>query len=813
MLKNYLITTLRSFARNRVSTFINVAGLALGTACCIFVYVLVKHEYSFDNFHTKADRIYRVVQQRKAPEGMRFEGAICFPMASALRNDFPDLLTSAVYASNYALVKVHTSSGMPRLFEENEAVYADEYFLDVFDHTLLAGRRENLLNTPYEVILTRRSADKYFGKAYQNAYDQLIDQPITINKEEYRISGIVEDPPRNTNVPFSMLISFKSFEKQRPQWVKDWNSNFSSSFAFVVLPKDYPPMELEAQLPAFEEKYLTKELAKAITYLLQPLADIHTNETYGQTGYYDTPQVLMIAFILMAVIILATACINFINLATAQAVKRAKEIGIRKTLGSLKRQIMVQFMGETLLLTLLGIGIAIVLADVFLTAFNQYLSPFVELGLHMDISIILFLLLLALGVTLLAGYYPSHILARYRPTEALKQSFSNKNTGFAGKFSLRKTLIVLQFSISQLLLIGTIVVSLQMKYFREQDLGYSKEGVITVTMPGDEESKREILRNALTAQAAITNVTFNSGPPTSMSNAGTTFYGKEKGDTEKYGIERKYVDHHYLDVFGIQLLAGRNLRQEDKLLLTDSIHAYNALFNEKAIQIMGYEQPEEAIGQVAMIDGDEVTIVGVVANFYNISLHHEIQPCFLFYGTNWIAQAGVKMNMQNAKSTLAFIQETWQNLYPEEFYEFYFMDDYLYELYIVEDLMFQAFRIFAVLSIFIGCMGLYGLVSFLSLQRRKEIGIRKVLGASVVHIVYLFSKEFTLLVVLAFIIAAPLGYFAMKAWLETFANRIDLSLVYFIVALLASVGIAWLTVGYKSVRAAMSNPVESLKDE
>ncbi len=822
MFKNYFITTFRNFRHNKANTAINVAGLALAVACCSFIYAFVKHEYSFDAFHARADRIYRVVSQEKGANGIDYQGFVTLPLASAIRSDFPELEVTQIFNRRLAVVKITNEKGTYNLKVKNDMAYADEYYLRTFDFDTLASRPGTLLNTLEEVILTRKLADKFFGNEYKGHYEELIGKTLVIDQKPYQVSAILEDIPSSTNVTFQMLLPFKAFEKENPAWFANWYTTNSNAYVFVTLPENASPAQIESRLPAFVSKYVNQETAAKKSYTLQPLSDIHTNEQYGGT-LYATPQVLILAFIIMGIIVLLTACINFVNLATAQSVKRAKEIGIRKTLGSQRYQLILQFVGETFVQTAIAAIFGFLLADWFVGIFNQYISSVLDFGLTLDASILYFLVGLSLFVTLLAGYYPAKVLAGYRPVEALKQSIVQKSNGFASKFSLRKTLVVTQFVISQLLIIGTIIVALQMHHFRNQELGFRKDGIKMIYMPEEENSQnREIFRNELLKQSQIEAVSFNSGPPTSGSNNWTNYRMKSGNKAEKYGIERKMVDPDYLSLYDISLVAGRGFREEDKMEpdSTGEVKRYDALLNEKAIKILGITDPEEAIGQTLITDdsdgkGSEATIIGVTKDFANAPLQEEIHPSMMVYSKSWVNMVAIRLTPQANSDLSAYIQQSWEAIYPEEVYTSMFMDEYfqVQAFYVIEDIMYQGFKIFSFLSIFIGCLGLYGLVSYLSLQRRKEIGVRKVLGASVSQIIYLFSREFTLLVLLAFVIAAPIGYYAMQAWLESFAYRIDLHWWHFALALLASVTIAWLTVSYKSIKAAIANPVDSLKSE
>lgn len=815
MLRNYLITTLRTLRRNKLNTIINVMGLALSMACCIVVYAFMQHQHSFDSFHTNAERIYRVVSQYQGNKGISYQGSVAYPVPSALRNDFPTFpLVTQVVAYHEAVVQ--SSDGAEAIkvdyLHDYGLLYADEYFLQMFDYPLLAGQREGLLTSPDEVVLTQAVADRLYGNGYRGRYDELLGKTLLVNKNSYQVTGVLPDIPRNANVVFGLMLSTQVYEHNNNWVVDNWRDYHSDWYTFAMLSEAADVAQQEAQLVMFKDKYLDEEQAAKRTYHLQALPEVHTDERYGGT-MYAAPSILMDAFAIMGIIVLLTACINFVNLSTAQSLKRAKEIGIRKALGGLKGQLMFQFMSEVFLQTILAAGLALVIAVWFVEVYNQYVSPVIDFGLTIEGDVGYFLLALCIMVTLLAGYYPARVLAGFRPVDALKQSLSRKQTGFAGKFSLRKALVVTQFIISQLLIIGTIVIAVQMHYIRTQDLGFNQNNIAVVFVPNNDLAKLTAFRNHLVNQSSVEHVSFGSGPPLSSAQQWTQVHNSLQGNMEKYRIEQKNIDPEYLSTFGIPLVAGRNLREEDQVAFSDSVREYNALFNEQAIKAFGFVRPEEAINQVVITDADQqVRIVGVVRDFNNAPLQRNIHPCMLIYG-DWINLVAMQFSGARSPHELAFVKEAWQQTYPDEYYEIQSLSEYfeLSAMYIIEDVMYQAFKIFAFLSIMVGCLGLYGLVSYLSLQRQKEISVRKVLGASAWQIVYLFSREFTILVILAFAIAAPVGYLAMRAWLDTFAYRINLSLLYFGLALLASITTAWIIISYKSIQAALANPTEALR--
>ncbi|RYG02339.1 MAG: FtsX-like permease family protein, partial [Chitinophagaceae bacterium] len=646
-------------------------------------------------------------------------------------------------------------------------------------------------------------------------YNTLINKPLVVNKNPYRISAVIADVPRNSNIPFNMLLPFKDFERNNNVTVNNWLSNYSESYTFVTTPKNYNSAKFDAALIGFKNKYLPADNAKRTKFHLQPLKEVHTNEMYGGT-LYATPGILIIAFLLMGSIVLLTACINFVNLATAQSFKRSKEIGIRKTLGSSKWGITARFLGETFAITAIASVVGLLLADWFLDAFNNYLAFVVDFNLHIDATIIVFLIALAVVITLLAGFYPARVMSSFTPIIALKSTIKAKNTGFSNRFSLRKALIVVQFVVTQILIIGTVVVATQMNYFYSKDTGYRKEGILTVEVPSNDQQKIDKFRSLMAVQPSVQSVSFNSGPPTSASNGFSEIRLPRAASSDNMSIERKFVDQDYLRTYEIKLVAGRELTKTDHVMLNDSIMNYNVLINQKAVASLGFKSPDDAIGKQLLINDREYgTVVGVTADFYNTSLQNQVSPCLLFNGGNWVNNVAIRTSAINDEQFNKALQQSWESVYPDNVYKVSTLNEYIRNraFYILEDIMFQGFRIFVGLAIVIGCMGLYGLVSFLALQRQKEIGIRKVLGSSVKGIVYLFTKEFTWLIVIAFLVAAPLGYLAMNTWLQTFANRIDLHAGYFVLAFVLSVIVAGFTISFQSVKAAVANPVKSLRSE
>jgi len=816
MIKNYLTIAIRTLTRNRVTTAINLIGLAVGIACCLVVYVMVKHEYTYDHFHANADRMYRVVTQTQEPNGIDYDGAVCFPMAEALRENFPAVENATqVYARNYGVIKRWDDEGEEKRYQAYHLVYADAHFLETFSYPLLAGHRPSLMQSPDEVVLTRVLADRVYGTDYQNRYDELIGQTLEINQRSYRVSGILEDVSDNTNVYFHLLLPMEVFMAENPQWTSNWASVPGGGNAFLTLPKGYDPAQLEVALNQVKYRYLNEDLAERRTYYLQALTDVHTEALYGGT-FFATPKPLLVALISMGLIVLVAGGINFINLSTAQAIRRSKEIGIRKALGSRKRQLIIQFLGETAILCTFAALVAVGLADLFLDAANQYMAPlsrYVPMTFTLDITVIYFLIGLVAIITVVAGYYPARVLSGYQPVKALKQSIRAANVGFKSRFSLRKALVVVQFTIAQFLLLGTIIVATQMDFFRKQDMGFVKDGIVVVDLPNRDRAPQGQFRQELRSMASVEQVTFCSSAPSSRRKNFNEVFATAFGSADKYQMEEKVIDPYYVSLFELSVIAGRNLREED--YAADSVTYRPILLNEQAVKTLGFTSPEAALGELLKFDEEhavQMEVVGVLRNFVNNTLKEEIHPGYYYYGSR-MREANIKVAGSDVPQTLQAVQKKWEALYPNAFFQYEFLDDYIAIMYTLEDTLYRFFRIMSGLALIIGCLGLYGLVSFLALHRQKEIGIRKTLGASVQQILYRFVREFSVLVLLAFVVAAPLGYLAMRTWLNTFTFRIDLHAGYFIITLFTAMAIAWLTVGFRSVRAAAANPVDSLQNE
>jgi len=817
MTKYSLFTIIKTLQQNKAATLINILGLSLSIACGIFVYAFIHHERSFDGFHTNSDRTYRLVSDIKTSDGQVYEGNSSFAAAKSLRSDYPQLKSvTQIYIDGQASLTVKKGKNTSEKFVEKGLAYADEYFLKVFDFPAIARSGTTMLSDANEVILTKKLADKYFNPI--GDYSRLLGRTVEVNNKPYKISAILRDIPFNTNVHFNVLLSIKAFENMNKGISSDWKASSRTSYTFVTLSESDNVQWLEKSLISFRNKYLDAEQVKKVSFHLQPIKEIHTDHKYGGT-IYTSPKVLIIGFSVLGIIVLITACINFVNLATAQALKRAKEVAIRKTLGCSKAELVGGFLTETLFVVFIAALLGLLIAYQFIQQFNKYISAVIDSGITLDSSVFFFLLDLILIVSLSAGFYPAKMLANFQAAEVLRSAVHGRRKGIVRRFSLRKALVAVQFIVSQILLIGTIVVAIQIDHVNTIDLGYRKEGLFALEMPKIKPAKLEMFRNELAKLPEVQDVSFSSSLPV----ANNTFLSDVRLPSspvdDKFLCERKFVDPHFLSTYGLTLLEGRNLSNSDSLSISKHKEKskYNMLLNQKAITILGFKSPREVIGKLILVgEKEQATVVGVVKDFFNVTPNDEIKPCMMIYATNTGGVASIRFNTDTpSEATLSNIRKNWEEIYPDGVYQAVTLQEFMQRRasFVIQDILFKAFKIFVILSIVIGCVGLYGLISYMVIQREMEIGVRKVLGSSVRQIVGLFSREFAKLVIMAFLISAPIAYIVMNMWLQTFAHRISIRPEYLISALIISILIAAFTISSQIFRAAFINPVNSLRKE
>ncbi|HTB24233.1 MAG TPA: ABC transporter permease [Puia sp.] len=801
MLKNYLKTAWQNLRSHKSYVAINTTGLAVGIGACLLIFLLIQYETSFDNFHNNKERIYRVVAATKTRNGMHYSQGSAFPVAEALRTDYPQLEHVArIYGrDNQQITLMNDKSNAPeKKFKEN-VFFAETEFFDIFNFPFLAGDSKTALSEINTAVITQETAEKYFGD-WHEAIGKFIKYDNDKDKV-CKVTGVMKNIPANTDFPLQVVLSFKT--TQGEDGSTDWSNQDGSLNTFVVLPKNMSSRQFDNDLKSFVKKYTPSEYANH-GYILQPLTDMHYQSEFGTYRGSTFSKTLITSLSIIGLFLLIIACINFINLATAQAVNRSKEVGIRKVLGSSKNQLIIQFLSETFLITLGSVVIAIMFAFIALPVLNNLLQ--ISLGIQFGFSLIAFLFSIIIIVTFLSGFYPAIVLSGFNPIKVLKSKFTSNTSG---GLSMRKVLVVFQFTVAQTLIIGTLIVVSQMNFFQNASMGFDKDAIVLVPMGNDSArvSKMEVLKTQLLQQGGIKDVSISTFSP--MDNAGWDGDFKFDNAVKKsdFNPDFKWADADYFKTYNIQFVTGRPYYP------ADTVNGF--VVNELMVKKLGFKNPEDILGKkINIFDGNIIApVVGVVKDFNGNSLKKEMKPVALGSWKLVYRVFNIKIQPQQAKQTLAAIEKLWNKTYPDFVYEYQFLDEKIASFYKQENQLSQLFKIFAGIAIFISCLGLYGFVSFMAEQRTKEVGIRKVLGASVSGIVYLFSKEFTVLIGVAFLIATPLAYFIMHKWLQHFAYRIDIGVGIFLLTILISEVIAWLTVGYQAIKAAIANPVNSLRSE
>ncbi len=796
MLKNYFKIAWRNLWKNKSYTFINILGLSSGIACAILIFTLVSYQFSFDTFHPNADLVYRIVTEFHY-DATEYQPGVPQPLGKAFRNDFPFLEKSArVYTYNNALISLPGEKEVKKFQEDDGVAYAEPEFFDIFRFPLVSGDHNAALTEPNTALITQKIATKYFGA------EDPIDRIIRYNNQtNFRITGVLADIPGNTDRTNEIYLSYANLKDKDPYFASDssWGSVSSRMNFFVRLKPGITPGIAEKQLPAFVKKYYGPEDAAATRLHLQPLSDVHFNADYDGPASKRNLWVLSV----IGMFLIITACVNFINLATAKALNRAKEVGIRKVMGSLRSHLFWQFMIETALIVILSFTLAFGLATLALPWLNSLLRTRMPANLLANTPILLFLPLLLLAVVFLAGSYPGLILARFRPIAALKGKLSQQHIG---GFSLRRMLVVTQFTVSQMLIIGLIVIAIQIRYSRTIDLGFRKDGIVMVHIPQDDRIKMATMRSRLAAISGTQDITLCSEAPASGSNSYTSLRYDNRPKDEPWEVNEKYGDAQYLSTFKLNLLAGRNIFPADTLR--------EALVNEVLMTKLGIRDASSLLGKtIAVDDRKGIVIVGVIRDFHNKSLRSGIDPIVILPEKTHYYTCAARINLTDISTILGSYEKIWNETYPDYVYSHQFLDERIDRFYREDTTTFALVEGFAGIAILISCLGLYGLVSFMAVQKTKEIGVRKVLGARLDNILWLFGKEFSRLLLVAFLIAAPVAAWVMHNWLQDFKYRIPLSWKIFALAILSTFTIALLTVAWRSAKAALANPVTSLRSE
>lgn len=803
MLKNYFKTAYRGLLRRKAYALINILGLALGISICLILSAAIKTELQYDAFHSQGEQIYRVNQIREKAQEPYYRPYLPFPAAKAMREDFSDI-------EKITQVQVNWSGSIQvedNYFSFDHVLFADEYFLDVFDFKMLQGNKALALKEPNTVILTQTAAQQIFGN--RDPYGKLIqlDEKLSL-----RVTGVVEDPPANSHLPFEILVSLKSFTNDYYPLDADlfttWGLTDHASIYFL-LPEQASPEDYSDRLTQFIQKYLNKEEAEGLVYELQALKDIHFDMRFASRNPGRTISMNIIwVYLSLGLFILLVACINFINLSTAQASMKNKEVGIRKVIGANRGQLITQFLMEAFVLTSLATLIALSLIQLIIPIASELLGFKLSVNLLGDPFIWIFIGGTIILVSLLAGFYPAFVMSAFQPTHSLRSLGLGKR---GNKAHLRRGLIVFQFLVTQMLIIGTLIAYEQMQFFYQKDLGYTSEAVLLSGLPtsGSDSLKLARYKTRLKNQPEIAQVAFSSSPASNnvTLSGGVSF--PSQGEDTWYGTQLRGTDKDFLATYDLELIAGKNI--ENSLG-----GASEFVINETLVKKAGYKSPEEVIGLkiIPSWGMEEGEIVGVVKDFHNKSLQNEISPCVIQYVPDIFWQACIRIQPnQNVSAVTQKIEQIYEKNFPGSKFIYEFEDERLARYYQEESRLFQTFQLFALIAIVIASFGLFGLISFIALQKTKEIGIRKVLGASLTDIISLLSGEFIKLMLMAFLLAAPLAYYLMQDWLQDFAYRVEISWWIFGLAALISLIITVITIFYQTLKTALLNPVNALRYE
>ena len=792
MIKNYIKIAWRNLLRNKAYAAINVVGLALGIASGILIFTLITYNLSFDNFHNNSDRIFRFYTEWR-DQSVDKSAGVPQPLGKAFRNEFSIAeKTARVIDFRNTLITIQNGNQVKKFKEENGVVFAEPEFFGIMNFPLIKGDKKTTLVQPNEAIVTEKVAQKFFGNETAIGKVFRLD-----NKVNFTITGILKDLPANTDRRQEIYVSYGSLDEYtNKRRETNWGGVYSGSQAFTLLKTGVNVNQGNNALAQMVKKHYNGRDLKVWHFFLQPIADIHFNT--DMDGSTDRKNLWALFFI--AIFLVITACVNFVNLATAQALNRSKEVGVRKVLGSMPFQLFWQFITETAIITFVAVLVAICLGLLTLPLLNNLFQSQMHFNWQ---QLGLFVLVLGVVVVFLSGSYPGLVLARFQPIMALKSKLSQKDIG---GFSLRRILVVTQFAISQVLIIGTIIVITQLHYSQNSDLGFDKQAVVLLPVPQNDKAKLQTMVNRLNTVSGVKNVSLCYNAPASQSNSNTGVNYNHRAEDEHWGINLKYGDNNYITTFGIKLIAGRNL------IPADTTREF--LVNETFVKKLNLK-PADVIGKILSINGKSTTapIVGVVKDFYNYSFHDEISPICIMTDVKSYSTCAIKINMKDVKPALASFETVWNNTFPDELYSYKFFDDNIAKFYEQDNILLNLIEGFALIAIFIGCLGLYGLVSFMALRKTKEIGVRKVLGADVGQILWLFGKEFCRLLIIAFFIAAPLAWLAMNNYLQGFKYRIELGPGIFLLAFSTTFIIAIITVGYRAFIAALTNPVKSLRSE
>lgn len=804
MFKNYIKIAFRNIQRKFTYSFINIVGLAIGLASCLMIVGYVQHEINYDTFHPDSDRIYRVGYEVSLGSGSKVIASSPYRLAGALQNDFPQLKKVTHFSRLYTNQVSHED----KVFRESGIAFADSSFFDVFNFDFVAGDTETVLNQPNQVVITDRIAQKYFSGESPIGKTLEVGAPYSDDIMELTVSAVIEEMPSNTHFHMNFLVSMPTGQSVFPDMLP-YHWGWDSHYTYVTLPEGYEIDQFRTELPVFAEKYLDGDWF--IKFFAQKVEDIHLYSNRNSEIEANGSITYVYIFSVIALIILIIACINYMNLATARAVERSREVGVRKAIGAHQGQLIGQFLGESILTVAISMVLAVGLSELAMPVFNDLAGKSIELNLFSNTNFLLGFIGLTFIIGILSGSYPAFFLSSFKPVKVLKESVTKIDKG---ALFLRKGLVALQFTISIVLIAGTIIVFNQLGFLRSKDIGAETDQMAIIPIQTSAISENyEIIRSQLLRNSNIREVTTSTRRIGRDINSGT-FYSivNDKGNTVSSRLSNVWVGWEFFDLHDINILHGRSFSRS---FSSDTVN--NAVvINQEAARVLELDS-KQAVGKNLEIEigggQSRLNIVGIVEDFHFEALYNKIKPMVFLLDPNEIFFVSVKIAGQNIPATMDHIRTVWKQYEPDRIFISEFLDDDLYQVYMAEERFMNVFTIFTLLAIFTACLGIFGLAKFTAGQRTKEIGIRKVLGATTTDIVQLLSGEIMRLTGIAFLIAVPIAYIVMNQWLQQFAYKTSVNLWIFIMAGVTAGFIAWITVSWQSIKAAIANPVNSLRNE
>lgn len=793
MFKNYFKIAFRNIAKQKGYTLINTLGLAIGMGICLFLFLLMQYAYTFDHYHENSDRIYRVADKITQQNGSILDVAIsASPWGKTMEADFPEVEHSTRFLGRGAAIQYED-----KILRQG-VTYVDEEIFDIFSYPFKYGSSEGALSNPSSIVLTEEMSVRYFGE------ENPVGKILLLDKKPFEVTGVLHKLNPRSSFRFNSLVPFSSLTEETYSSLNDWRSH--NLYTYLLLREETDVDALEAKFPGFVERHIGEEYVQRYDIHLQPLTDLYLRSNlYAEHG--DRLDISYI-YIFMAVglLILIIACINFVNLSTAQGLKRAKEVGVRKVMGAFKNQLVIQFLAEAIILAIIAVIISLVLVELALPWFNDIAEWSVEATYLENPLYIISIFLVVILVGILAGGYPAFVLSAFRPAAVLK----GEKSGKGGKSVLRTGLVVTQFTVAIFMIISTLAVDNQLSYLKNKDLGFDKNNILVTGVPGElTPDSYDMVREEMMKIPGVSTVSFSSNTPGNESGSRTQFYPEGVFAEDGALINTYSIDEYFITQFGLELLQGRDFSAEQSGAQNTSV-----ILNEAAVAKFEWENPIGKTITRKTDDGDIVyTVVGVVKDFNYETLHSRVQPLVIRNEADNYFDLTVRINSANFDDVASQVSDLLKTFNDGIPVWYYFLEDDIATDYTTEEVIGEMLRYFAYLTIFIACLGLLGLVSFTVINRRKEIGIRKVLGASVASIVHSISVDFLKLVIIGFLIGAPLAFFLVQQWLNSFAYSTSPGALIFIGSGVSIIAISLLTIGYQAIKAALANPVESLKNE